>query len=149
VHAGHGRIEKRQCFVSDQLEELQQKPQWARLKTAAMIEETRECAGKVSVERRFFISSLSAEAKEVARAARAHWSSIENNLHWTLDVVFNEDRSRVRKQNAPQNMAVVRHVVINMLNHAKATMKGIGLKGLRKKAGWCNATPSSILRRNF
>jgi predicted transposase YbfD/YdcC len=53
VHAGHGRIEKRQCFVSDQLEELQQKPQWARLKTAAMIEETRECAGKVSVERRF------------------------------------------------------------------------------------------------
>jgi hypothetical protein len=61
----------------------------------------------------------------------------------------NEDRSRVRKQNAPQNIAVVRHFVINMLNHAKATMKGIGLKGLRKKAGWCNATLSSILRRNF
>jgi predicted transposase YbfD/YdcC len=148
VDAGHGRIEKRQCFVSDQLEGLQQKPQWAKLKTVAMIEETRECAGKVSVERRFFISSLSADAKEVAQAVRAHWS-IENNLHWTLDVVFNEDRSRVRKQNAPQNMAIVRHFAMNMLNHAKATMKGIGLKGLRKKAGWCNATLSSILRRNF
>src|SRR3990167_9429669 len=145
---GHGRIEMRKCFVSSQLDWLPQKDQWVGLKTVAMIEETQEINGKISTERRFFISSLPSDAERIASAVRAHWL-IENGLHWTLDVVFNEDNSRVRKDNAGENMALIRHITINMLNTAKKQIKNIGLKALRKKAGWGNATLSSILCQNF
>ena len=74
---------------------------------------------------------------------------IENVLHWTLDVVFNEDHSTVRKDHAPQNMAIVRHVVLNMLNTAKKQFKGVGLKALRKKAGWGNDNLRLILNNSF
>lgn len=145
---GHGRIETRKCIVSSQLDWLEQKLQWPGLKTLAMIEETREMGNKISFERRFFISSLLADAKQIAMAVRAHWL-IENALHWTLDVVFNEDHSRVRKQNAGQNMALIRHIVFNMLGNAKKAFKEIGLKALRKKAAWGNATLDLILRQSF
>ncbi len=116
--AGHGRIETRKCVVSSQIDWLEQKPQWAGLKTIAMIEETREIGEKTSIERRFFISTLPPDAEKIARAVRAHWS-VENNLHWTLDVVFDEDRSRIRKDHAPENMAIVRHFTLNMLHNAQ------------------------------
>jgi len=148
VDAGHGRVETRRCLVSRQIDWLQQKPQWAGLQTIAMIEETRESGNTVSTERRFFISSLPANAEKIAHAVRAHWS-VENALHWTLDVVFNEDQSRVRKDHAPHNMAIVRHFVLNMLNNAKKSFKGVGLKGLRKKAAWGNSTLRMVLRQNF
>jgi predicted transposase YbfD/YdcC len=148
VDAGHGRIETRRCVVSSQIDWLDQKPKWVGLKTIAMIEETREIADKKSIERRFFISSLPADAKQIATTVRAHWL-VENALHWTLDVVFNEDHSRVRKKNAGQNMALVRHIVLNMLNNAKKCFKDIGIKPLRKKAGWGNSTLELILKQNF
>lgn len=146
--AGHGRIETRKCVVSDQLDWLEQKPQWAGLRTIAMIEEMREVGEKASIERRFFISSLPADASKIAQAVRAHWM-VENNLHWTLDVVFNEDQSRTRKDHAPENMAIVRHFTLNMLHNAQAAFKGVGVKGLRKKAGWGNQTLRTVLRQNF
>lgn len=146
--AGHGRIETRRCIVSDQIDWLEQKPQWAGLKTIAMIEETREVGEKTSIERRFFISSLPADAGRIAQAVRAHWM-VENNLHWTLDVVFNEDQCRIRKDHAPENMAIVRHFTLNMLHNAQTSFKGVGIKGLRKKAGWGNQTLRTILRQNF
>ena len=146
--AGHGRVESRRCIVSDRLDWLEQRPQWSGLASIAMIEETRDINGKVSCERRFFISSLPANARQIAQAVRAHWT-IENVLHWTLDVVFNEDNSTVRKDHAPQNMAIVRHVVLNMLNTAKKHFKGIGVKGLRKKAGWGNDNLRLILKHIF
>lgn len=148
VDKGHGRIETRQCFVSDQIDWLSQKDQWAGLKTVVMIEETQESNGKISTESRFFISSLPADAKRISGAARAHWL-IENGLHWTLDVVFNEDQSRVRKDNAGENMALVRHITLNMLNTAKKHIKNVGIKALRKKAGWGNKTLSFILGQSF
>ena len=148
IDAGHGRIEMRKCIVSSKIDWLEQRPEWPGLKTIAMLEETREIGDKKSVERRFFISSLPADAKKIASAIRAHWL-IENALHWTLDVVFNEDYSRVRKKNAGQNMAIVRHTVLNMLNNAKETFKGVGIKALRKKAAWGNATLELILKQNF
>lgn len=113
-----------------------------------MIEEAREVKGRISIDRRFFISSLPPDAKQIAQAVRAHWA-IENTLHWTLDVVFNEDGSTVRKDHAPQNMAIVRHVVRNILNTAKKHFKGIGIKALRKKAGWDNDNPRLILKHGF
>lgn len=148
VDAGHGRIETRKCVVSSQIDWLDQKPRWAGLKTVAMIEETREIGDKKSIERRFFISSLPADAKRIAATVRAHWL-VENALHWTLDVVFNEDNSRVRKKNAGQNMALIRHMVLNMLNNGKKHFKGVGIKPLRKKAAWGNSTLELILKQNF
>lgn len=146
--AGHGRIESRKCIVSNHLDWLEQKSAWAGLSSIAMIEETREFKGRISVDRRFFISSLPANAKQIAQAVRAHWA-IENTLHWTLDVVFNEDQSTVRKDHAPQNMAIVRHVVLNILNTAKKHFKGVGIKALRKKAGWGNDNLRLILKHSF
>lgn len=148
VDKGHGRIETRKCYVSSQVDWLNQKEQWAGLKTIVMIEETQDTKGKESVEQRFFISSLPADAERIASAVRSHWL-IENGLHWTLDVVFNEDQSRVRKDNAGENMALIRHITLNMLNNAKKQIKNIGLKALRKKAGWGNKTLSFILGQNF
>ena len=145
---GHGRIEMRRCVVSSQIDWLTQKEQWAGLKTIAMIEEIQEIKGKKSTEHRFFISSFPASAKQIASAVRAHWL-IENGLHWTLDVVFNEDNSRVRKDNAGENMAIIRHITLNMLNNAKKSFKQVGLKALRKKAGWGNETLAFILNQNF
>lgn len=113
-----------------------------------MIEETQEINGKISIEQRFFISSLPPIAERIASAIQAHWR-IENGLHWTLDVVFNEDQSSERKDNAGENMALVRHITINMLNQAKKLFKNIGLKGLRKKSGWDNETLGLIFRQNF
>jgi predicted transposase YbfD/YdcC len=148
VDAGHGRIETRRCIVSSHIDWLEQKPQWAGLKTIAMIEETRDVGDKVSIDRRFFISSLPADAQKVAQAVRAHWS-VENALHWTLDVVFNEDESRVRKGHAPHNMALVRHFALNMLNTVKKGFKDVSVKALRKKAGWGNAFLQLVLKQNF
>lgn len=146
--AGHGRVEQRTCLVSEQLDWLEQKHQWSGLRSVAMIEETREVNAKISTERRFFISSLPANARHIASAVRAHWA-IENALHWTLDVVFSEDQSRVRKDHAPQNMAIVRHVALNMLNHANKHFKGLGIKAMRKKAGWGDDNLRLILMKNF
>ncbi len=80
VDKGHGRIEVRKCFASSQIDWLDQKPQWEGLKSIVMLEETQENKGKISVERRFFISSLEANAEKLASAIRAHWY-IENGLH--------------------------------------------------------------------
>jgi len=146
--AGHGRVESRKCIVCSQIDWLEQKTAWSGLASIAMIEETREFKGHISVDRRFFISSLPANAKQIAQAVRAHWA-IENTLHWTLDVVFNEDSSTVRKDHAPHNMAIVRHVVLNILNTAKKQFKGVGIKALRKKAGWGNETLRLILKQSF
>jgi len=148
IDKGHGRIETRKCRVTSQIDWLEQKLQWPGLKTIAMIEETREIGDKKSFERRFFISSLPADAKQIALSVRAHWL-IENALHWTLDVVFNEDNLRVRKKIAGQNMAIIRHIVFNMLGNAKNCFKDVGLKGLRKKAAWGNPTLDLILRQSF
>lgn len=148
VDKGHGRIEVRKCIVSSQIDWLQQKQDWVGLNTIAMIEETREIGDKISTERRFFISSLPVDAKRIAVSVRAHWL-IENALHWTLDVVFNEDNSRIRKDHAGENMVIVRHIVVNMLNKARESFKNTGLKALRKKAGWGNETLELILRQSF
>jgi predicted transposase YbfD/YdcC len=149
IDAGHGRIEVRKCFVSSQIEWLTQKEAWAGLQSVAMIEETQIRNGKTSIERRFFISSLPANAQKIAQSVRAHWT-IENCLHWTLDVVFNEDLSTIRSNHSPQNMAVVRHFSLNMLQMAKQNcFPKNSIKGLRKSAGWDHQVLSAILKQNF
>lgn len=146
---GHGRIEQRTYYVTDQIEWLEQRSEWCDLKTVAMVESIITKGSKTTTEQRFFISSLSPDAKEIAGAIRSHWA-IENGLHWVLDVTLGEDHSRIRKNHAPENMAMVRHIILNLLRGAKTKFrKNMSLKGLQKKAGWGESTLNAILMQEF
>lgn len=99
---GHGRVERRRYWLTHRLDFLREKDDWAGLQSVGMVEATRELNGVSSREVRYFISSLDgSDAEKFARAVRHHWQ-VENNLHWVLDVAFDEDGSRVRKDNAPK-----------------------------------------------
>ncbi len=102
-----------------------------------------------STAHRFFISSLKDNAQNIGKAVRAHWL-IEKALHWSLDVVFHEDKSTVRGAgHAAENMAVVRHTALNMLNNATKLFKGISIKCLRKKADRKASTLHAILSQSL
>lgn len=128
VEKGHGRIEVRRCWVTEDVDWLAENKDWAGLKSIVMVEAEREVSGKeVSCERRYFISSLSANAKESLRAVGSHWQ-IENSLHWVLDVAFCEDACQIKAENAAANMAVLRHIALNLLNQEKSYKRGIKAK---------------------
>ena len=93
----------------------------------------REAEGSTTVQARYFISSLEASAQPQLAAVRAHWS-VENSLHWTLDVTFREDQNRIRKDTAPQNMAALRQISHNLLK--RETSLKVGIQGKRLQAGW-------------
>lgn len=146
---GHGRIERRECWVSYDVEWLkEQHPHWSTIQSLIRIKSTRELKGKSSSEIRWYISSLKKSAADTLPRVRSHWA-IENNLHWVLDMSFGEDQSRIRKHNAPQNMAIVRHMALNLLQLTKETMKRMSIKRLRKIAGWDDMTLSVILGQRF
>ena len=90
---------------------------------------------KHSKENRYYINSLECNAKEFAKYQRSHWG-IENSLHWVLDVAFREDDCRVRKDNSPENLSILRHMTVNLLKQEKILKRGI--KGKRLKCGWDN-----------
>ena len=113
-----------------------------------MIESRVSTGGHTKVERRYFISSLAANAKQIAEAIRSHWA-VENSLHWVLDVTLREDDSRVRKDHAPENMAMVRHIILNMLQNTKKKFKDMSIRRLQKKAGWGDSTLDMILMATF
>ena len=136
----HGREEHRECLVSEAVQGLRKGEQWEGLKSIVAMRSVRTIGTDTTVEVRYFLSSLEANAKEISRCIREHWL-IENSLHWTLDVVFNEDDSRNRLKNIAENMAMIRHVALNQLQKAKPNFrKDMSIKGLRKKAGWDDTT---------
>lgn len=148
IDKGHGRIEHRICYVSDQIHWLEQRKQWRDLKTVIMVESHVSVGERTTTEQRYFISSLAANAKQIAEAIRSHWA-VENSLHWVLDVTLREDDSRVRKDHAPENMAMVRHIILNMLQNTKKKFKDMSIKRLQKKAGWGDSTLDMILMAVF
>lgn len=137
----HGRLEKRKHWLVTELKWLSKAKEWAGLNGVGMVESERTQDGKTSLERRYFCTSLS-DVKAFARAVRGHWG-VENSLHWSLDVAFNEDRSRIRKDHAPENLAIMRHIALNLLKQ-ETTLK-LGIKAKRLKAGWDEAYLLKVL----
>ena len=145
VTGDHGRIENRRYWMTDNIDWLLQKEDWAGLKSIGMVEYESivKATGEIAVERRFFISSLKSDAKALGEAVRMHWG-IENGLHWCLDVGFNEDACQVRKDYAPQNLAVIRQIALNLLKQEKSAKTGIKTK--RLMAGWDHTYLAKLLK---
>jgi len=143
---GHGRAEERRCLCVPLAPEDQQwqdmQAQWPGLRSLVKVERRRKQAGKEEQEVAYFLSSLPGDAARLARIIRQHWQ-IENRLHWVLDVVLDEDACRIRKDHAPHNFAVLRHMALNQLRQEKS--KG-SVKGKLKRAGWDNDFLLQVLK---
>lgn len=98
-----------------------------------MVEYERLKGGETTTERRYFVSSLQADAERLLEAVRRHWH-IENKMHWVLDVAFGEDQSRIRAGHAARNMATVRRLALNLLKQEESL--SVGAKNKRLRAGW-------------
>jgi predicted transposase YbfD/YdcC len=146
---GHGRYETRECFICTDVQWLQEKyPHWGTINSFIKINSIREFKNskKSTQEDRYYISSLKdATPDSFLKSIREHWG-IENTLHWILDMSFNEDYSRIRKQNAPHVMAIIRHIALNLLQRGKPKRQSI--KGLRKICSWDNSTLTSLVSKN-
>lgn len=129
--AGHGRIEYRQCWVIPcNLQYFPSSKKWKQLEQIVMVRTRRELrADKVTQDCRFYITSSKADAKKLLEVSRQHWS-IENSLHWTLDVTFREDESRIRAEAAPENFAIMRHIALNLIKSDKSINASVKRKRL-------------------
>lgn len=133
IEKGHGRIEERKCWaVEGECGWLGIDKDWKNVRTVAMISRKRTIRDKSSVEITYYITSLKANAENIAGAARSHWG-IENSLHWVLDVTMNEDMNRIRKDHAPENLAVLRRISVSMVNQVKGKLS---VRRAIKSAGW-------------
>lgn len=138
IRQAHDRREMRQCWVVQQPEYrayLRREQHWPQLTSLVKLLTIRQTSQKTEVTIRYFISSWTASAQAFLKRIREHWQ-IENGLHWVLDIAFREDESRIRKDHAPQNMAVLRHMALNLLKQEMSVKVGMAAK--RKMAGWDN-----------
>ncbi len=130
---GHGRQETRRYWVMGQTDYLIGAENWAKLTTIGCVESQRQVGDTLSREMRYYLLSLPLDAKRFATAVRGHWG-IENQLHWILDVAFREDQSRATAGYSGENLAVIRHIAVNLLSQEKSAKGGTHAK--RLKAGW-------------
>jgi len=129
----HGRAEKRQCWTiaaPDVLQHLRGASRWPKLSCVVRVRREYLDGSEKKCEDRFFISSLSGQANQLLGAVRSHWS-VENSLHWVLDIAFREDDCRVRKDQGPQNFTVLRHIALNLLKQEKTSKRSIKSKRLQ------------------
>jgi predicted transposase YbfD/YdcC len=127
--SGHGRIETRTCYVSDDLTLIRNLSNWKAIKSVIRIESKRieKRTGKTSIESRYYISSLGADASHLNTVIRQHWG-IENKLHWVLDLVFKEDLSLKKKGNSALNYNIINKIAINLLDKDANTKKSKPVK---------------------
>ena len=144
VEKDHGRLETRRCYAFDQLACLHRAEQWPGLKSFAVIESERLANGKLSTERRFYISSLPAEAARLAYAVRQHWK-VENCLHWCMDVAFADDQMRARTGHAAHNLSVLKQLTLNLIRLDPTQRKG-GIKARRLIAATSDSYRAQLLR---
>ena len=154
VDKGHGRLETREAWtISDPniIQHLRNSEKWPKLTTIMMVQAQRTlvCGNtkkKDKPDRRFYLASYKASAETMLNDSRSHWG-VENGLHWTLDIAFREDDSRLRKDNSAQNFAVLRHIALNLLKQ-ESSLK-LGIKNKRLKAGWDNRYLLKVLSGLF
>jgi len=144
LNGGHGRIETRSLRVCSDIQWLRDRhPKWSQLTSILAVTSQREMRDKTEQETRYFISSLDdSDPERLIKAVRAHWS-IENNLHWVLDVAFDEDSNRTRTGYSAANLSVIRHIALNLIKAEKSSK--VGVKTKRAKAGWDNKYLLKIL----
>jgi predicted transposase YbfD/YdcC len=120
---------------------LQERHNWPALKAVVMVESTRETAGKIEQETRFYITSLVLLACQIGPMIRSHWA-IENSLHWVLDMIFREDECRVRTDHAPANLTTIKHIALNLMRSSTAKHS---LRAKRKVAAWDDDYLASLI----
>lgn len=133
VEKDHGRIEEREIWITSDLDWLRDREEWKGLKSLICIRSTRHEKEKMTVERRYYISSLITTAERIGQVIRLHWG-IENKLHWHLDVTFNEDKSKIRAGHGAENFSLLKRCVLNLIKADTTEKASIGLK--RRIAGW-------------
>jgi predicted transposase YbfD/YdcC len=143
VEKDHGRLETRRCYVFDQLECLDQPQQWQGMRCFAVLESERTIGDKTTGERRLYISSLAPDAQSICHAIRSHWA-VENRLHWCMDVSFNDDQMRARTKAAAHNLAVLKHITLNLIRLDPIKRKG-GVKARRLIAATSDSYRAELL----
>jgi len=133
VDKGHGRIEVRRCWTitePDFLDYVREFADWPGLRAIVKVQAERTIGAETTQKTRYYITSLGNDAQQALYATRGHWK-IENQVHWVLDVVFREDACRIRKGSAPQNMAILRHIALSLLQREQTEKVGIKAKRLK------------------
>lgn len=127
----HGRIEVRRVWAVNDVSWFAERDRWTRLASLALVESERTLAGKTTLERRYYISSLrNVSAARLGTTIRSHWA-VENSLHWCLDVAFGEDASRVRRDHGPENLAMLRRIALQLLKRDTHSKRGLAAKTRR------------------
>ena len=142
VEKGHGRIETRRYWTFPASIMSQNTDKWSGLQSIGIVESVRRIEDKTTTSTRYYLNSFASDAEKLAIAVRSHWS-IENNLHWVLDVAFNEDDCPVHKDNAPENLARLRQISLNLLSQEKTAKIGVANK--RLKAAWDDKYLAKVL----
>ncbi len=137
----HGRIEVRKTTVIHDVTWLQERHNWPGMKSVVVVESTRELGDKIETETRFYITSLALMAVLVGPIIRSHWS-IENSLHWVMDMIFRDDECRVRTDNAPANFTTMKHIAFNLIRRAPGKDS---MRLRRKVAAWDDDFLASLI----
>jgi len=146
LEKGHGRIEERKIVVTNNLDWLDARAEWIDIKSMIQVTSTRICQGKESEEKRYYISSKEWSPDEAGAAIRSHWS-IENHLHWSMDVVFCEDASLANTGHAAENLAMFRRMAQALIKQEVGGTVGIAKK--RREAAWDDTTALRVLGHLF
>jgi predicted transposase YbfD/YdcC len=142
VEKQHGRIETRRYWITDDVSHLTTRDSWHDLQSIGMVESERQIGSKTSQKTRYFITSRAADVRAFATRVRGHWQ-IENQLHWRLDVILAEDDAHIRVNHGPENMAVLRHMAINLLKHEPSP---ISIQSKRLQAACANEYLEKVIK---